>query len=200
MTADQLIERAKRQLNAGQPQPHVWPKSEIDLGACILQAVGDLSDRVMRDDALRTLLQQNYEVALDGAGEGDLLATAGSITTNTGEVLQAGVYIGAVFDADGNKLVPVAHYSDFVSPLPNVFGRYCLRDRKIATCAIGVMVNKPADIQSVAGPLTITASFAPNEVDDFPPELHDMLVQTLVNIVATKVMPANADPNKPYTA
>jgi hypothetical protein len=195
MTADELIERAKRQLNAGQPQPHVWPGSEIDIGACVLQAVGELSDRVMRDNALRTLLQQDYIVTLDGAGEGDLLATTGSITANTGEALQEGVYIGVVRDADNNVLVPLAHYSDFLRPQPTVYAYYCLKDRKIATRAIGVAVNTPADIVSVNGPLTVTASFAPNEVDDFPLELHDQLVQTLVNLVSAKVMPANANPS-----
>jgi len=54
-------------------------------------------------------------------------------------------------------------------------------------------VNTPADIVSVNGPLTITASFAPTEVDDFPPELHDMLVNTLCDVVTRKGTPANAD-------
>jgi hypothetical protein len=192
MTKDELIERAKRQLNAGQPQPHVWPDSEIDLDACVDQAIAEVADRVMRDPYLKTLLRQAYSVALDGSGVGDLLAATGSITGLAGEILQEGVEWGTVIDADNNVLVPLQFYAQFVAPQPPVFAYYCLEERKIYTRALGQAVNGPADIVGVTGPLSIKASFSPQTVDSFPAELEDHLVNTLCQIAVTKT-PTNAD-------
>lgn len=193
MTSAELIDRTKRQLNAGQDQPRNWAENEIELAASVLQAIGELSHRVMRDSSLRPLLQQLYAVSLSPAGEGDLLLATGSITGNAGEILMEGIHLGVVRDADNNILVPLVHYSDFLRPLPTVYGYYCLKDRVIATRAIGVAVSSPADIQSVNSPLTITASFSPREVDDFPPELHDLLVFALCDVVTRKTSLQNAN-------
>lgn len=191
MTKSELVERAKRQLNAGQPQPHLWPDSEIDLAACVKQAISDLSVEVMRDSTRRTLLQQTYSVTLDGSGVGDLLAATGSITSNAGEILMEGVKYGVVLDADSNPLKPLVHYSDFLSPQQLVYGYYCLKDRKILTRAIDTVVNGPLDIVGVTSPLTITANFEPAEVDDVPSELEAELVNALCKVVTLKVTPAN---------
>lgn len=180
MTASELIERAKRQLNA--------PDLEINLAACVMQASGRLARKVMRDDALRPLLQQVYSVTLSAAGEGDLLAATGSITGNAGEILIDGIRLGVVVDADGNILQPLLHYHDFLRPQATQYAYYNLKDRKILTRAIDQQVNVPSDVVGVNGPLSITASFDPQEVTDYPAELEDHLVQELCDVV----MPANA--------
>lgn len=188
MTVDQLVERSLRQLNAGQPQPHTWPDSSIDIAACVMQARQKVARDVMYDSSLRSLLQQEYLVTLDANGEANLLTATGSVTSTTGEILIDGVRMGAVIDADGNKLQPLLHYSDFISPQPTVYAYYCIKDRAtILTRAKDVAVNSVLDIQSVNGPLTITASYTPATVDNFPLELEDDLVNALVAIVASKV-------------
>jgi len=186
MTFNDLTERAKRTLSAGDAQARVWVESEFELAACAFQAIGELSTKVMNDPSLRTLLQQNYLITLDGSGEGDLLSAVGSITLNAGEIQQEGIYIGRVTDADGNNLVPIFNYQQFLGPLPTQFAYYCLKNRVIATRAIGIPVSIPDDIVGVNGPLRVTASFAPQEVDDFPPELQDLLVFALCDVVIRK--------------
>ena len=188
MTTAELIERAKRQLNAGQPQPHIWPDSEIEIAATIHQATNDVAYAVMMDDSRRTLLQQQFSVSLSGAGEGDLLAATGSVTGNTGEILVEGVRYGVVKDNDNNILRHILHYLDFLGPYPPVYAYYNIRNRAtIATRAISVPVNGPADIQSVNGPLIITANYEPRDVDDFPPELEVDVVDALCQRVLTKI-------------
>lgn len=193
MTFNDLIERARRQLNAGQPQPRTWPESEIDLAACVMQASSELAHRVMRDSSLRSLLQQEYTVTLDANGEGNLLTALGSITGVAGEILIDGSRFGAVIDADGNVLHPLLHFADFIRPQPTVFGYYCIKDKAtILTRAINAQVNGPNEIVGATGPLNITANFTPTAVTSFPPELEHLLVQALVDIVVQKATPANA--------
>lgn len=193
MTRNELVERAKRRLNAGQAQPHTWAENEIELAACVNDALCELSDAVMRDNSRRSSLQQDYTVTLGPTGEStDLLTVAGSITAEVGEIMLEGIYFGLVRDANNDVLEPVFHYRDFVSPQTTVYSRYILKNRVIATCAKGVDVNGPADIQGTTGPLTITASFTPKNVDDVPLEEEDALVAHLCDVVTRKV-PANAN-------
>jgi len=193
MTKNQLVERAKRRLNAGAAQPHVWPESEIELAACVNDAMHELSMAVMRDDARRSLLQQDYTVTLDANGEStDLMTTAGSITAEAGEIMLEGIYFGLVRDLNNDVLEPVFHYRDFVSPQPTVYPRYLLKNQIIATCAKDIDVNGPADIQGASGPITITASYTPKNVDDVPLEIEDDLVAHLCQVVLRK-LPANAN-------
>lgn len=193
MTKDELVERAKAQLNAGSPQPRVWPDAEIDIDACIMVASDALAREAMHDPYLRALLQQTYSVTLDGAGQGDLLAATGNITAVAGEILLDGIRHGVVLDADGNQLQNILHYADFLRPQPTIWGYWSLKDRdKIVTRIKGVQANGLAEIQGAPGPLSILASFAPASVASFPPELDDRLVQKLVDVVALKTV--NATP------
>lgn len=195
MTFSELVERARRQLNAGQPQPHVWPESEIDLAACVMQAISDVGHMAMRSDELRSLLQQVYSVPLDANGVGDLLAAIGSITGVAGEILIEGVRFGAVLDAEGRKLQPILHYADFIAPQSTVFDYYHIKDKAtILTRVRDIQVNTSLDIVSANGPLSITASFAPQSVTNIPPELEEPTVHSLVRIVALKT---NADATEP---
>lgn len=181
-------------MNAGQPQPHVWPEAEIDLDACVLQAISEVADMAMRDPYLKALLQQTYSVTLDAQGVGDPLTATGSITGLTGELLQEGVKSGVVIDADNNVLQPLEHYAQFVAPQQTVYAYYCLAERKIYTRALGQQVNGPADIIGVNGPLSIKAAFSPQSVPNIPAELEDNLVHTLCRIVAIKTPSTNANP------
>lgn len=186
MTFNDLVERAKRQLSAGQPEPRTWAESEIDIAACVMQASSAVAHMVMRDNALRPLLQQEYSVTLSG-GEGNLLTAVGSVTGTPGEILLEGVDWGAVIDADNNTLVPILHYQQFIAPLPVQFAYYHKKDKAtILTRALGSQVNNVSELQSVTGPLTITASYDPADVEDFPEELAENLVHELVRIVALK--------------
>jgi hypothetical protein len=187
MTTAELIERAKRQLH--------MPDLEIDLAACVMQASSAVAQMVMRDSALRGLLQQEYTINLDSSGKGDLLTATGSVTGAAGEILIDGVRAGAVLDAEGQRLQPLRHYHDFLAPQHTAYAYYCIKDKAaILTRARDMQVNTSFDIQSATGPLTITASYTPNSVDDFPPETEDMLVNELCRIVATKI---NADSKYP---
>ena len=191
MDFNSLVERAKRQLNAGQPEPRLWPSSEIDLAACVMQARDTLARQVMMDSSRRAWLQQTYTLALDGSGVGLLSAATAAIA---GEILLDGIRLGTVIDADGNVLQPILHYADFLRPQSTVFGYYNLKDGAAYTRAINVQANGPLEIVGANGPLSITANYVPTAVDDWPPDLEADLVQTLVNIVATKMaMPANAN-------
>lgn len=187
MTKNELVQRAKRRLMAGSEARPLWAVSELDIAANVEPAAHRLAFRVMMDDDRRTLLQQAYTVNLDSAGVGDVLAATGSITGNAGEILQGGINVGAVIDFENNRLVNIANYSDFIAPAFAGFGYYNLNRQKIATRAIGVAVNSPADIQSVLGPLTIVASFCPSEVTDWPLELQDDLVNEVVAVTIEKL-------------
>src|SRR5262245_37935744 len=120
MTRDELVERAKRQLNAGQPES-AWPAAEIDIDACIMVAANQLADQVMADPYERALLQQTYSVTLDVNGQGDLLTATGSITGLAGEILLDGIRAGNVLDNDQNQLQPLLHYADFLKPQATVY-------------------------------------------------------------------------------
>lgn len=189
MTFNELCEHAKRQLNAGQPEPRLWPSSEIDLAACVMQARDAVANEVMLDSSRRAWLQQVFSLALDGTGKGDLSTATAAIA---GSILLDGIRMGVILDFNGNRLQPILHFSDFLSPQPTVYGYYCLKDRAILTRAIGVQVNTPADVVGANGPLSITANYTPNAVDDFPPDLEADLVNALCRIVALKVSPTNA--------
>lgn len=185
MTANELTQYAKRRL-AALPQSSGWPLQEIAIASCIPTAIHELANRVMHDDAQRGLLQQDYTVALNPFGMGDLLAAVGSITSLAGEILQEGVYLGVVLDGDNNILCPLRHYLDFLRPQPVVYGYYTLSDKSIRTRAINMQVNVPLDVVGATSPLTITASYAPTNVTDVPPELTDDLVGCVVEVVLRK--------------
>lgn len=187
MTKPELIERAKRQLSLG-------PEAEIELGACVMQALSVLGHDVMRSDELRGWLQQTYPVTLV-SGVGDLLTAVGSVSGNAGEILIEGIRYGVVKDADNNVLQPLLHYFDFLRPQSTVYAYYAVVGRSIHTRAIGVAVTGPADIVGVTGPLSITANFTPTDVGDVPPELEERLVHNLVRIFSLKTYtdPPNAD-------
>jgi hypothetical protein len=181
MTFNELVERAKRQIN--------WPDHEINLAACVMQASAVVGRKVMDDRELRGLLQQEYTINLDANGEADLLTATGSKTGNAGEIMIEGVRMGAVLDAEGQRLHPLLHYHDFLAPQNTAYAYYCIKDgATILTRARDQQVYVSSDIQSASGPLTVTASYTPASVDDFPVELEDMLVMELCNIVR----PANA--------
>jgi hypothetical protein len=185
MSIDELIEYAKRRL-AALPESSGWPLQEIAIAACIPAARHECAVKVMQNDAQRGLLQQDYTVALNPAGQGNLLAAVGSVTGLVGEILQEGVNLGVVLDGDNNKLVPLKHYADFLSPQPIVYGYYCLSDKVIRTRAINLQVSTPLDVVSATSPLTVTASYAPMNVSDFPEEIQDDLVGCLVEVVLRK--------------
>jgi hypothetical protein len=188
VTIAELVERSKRLAGAGSGSPDAWAKAEIDLAACVQIAIHELANDVMRDPERRAWLQQKYTVQLDGAGEStDLLTANGSITGQAGEIILEGINLGAVIDADGNVLVYIPHYADFLRPQPTAFAYYHLKDRKVITRAINAAVNSPFDIQSVSGPLTITCNFAPKSVTDIPLQLEDDLVKKLVTVVMRKI-------------
>jgi len=183
MTYNELIEQARRQLGP------VWNELEVNVAACVKQALAQMAYKVMRDDDIRPLLQQDYTITLDSNGEGNLLAAIGTITGDAGEILQGGVKFGVVKDADGNVLKPIEHYNQFIAPQYPQVGYYCLAAQKILTRAINIPVTGPLDIVGAPGPLTIRASFQPFAVEDVPQEIEDLLVQTLCSILA----PINAD-------
>lgn len=187
MTTDDLILTAKRRLNAG-TAGRAWEQFDIDIAACVSQALGELSMRVMNDDARRGLLQQSYSVTLDSDGIGNLQTATGSITLAAGEILSDGVYAGYVKDADGEVLHPIKNYPQFVSPQPLHASYYCLVNKRIHTRSRYQQVYSPADIVTVATPLTVYSSYAPANVSNVPDELTDDLVNCLCEIVLEKLV------------
>lgn len=190
MTNDQLVQYAKRRLMVGNDAP-AFAQSEIDLYSMIPAALGVLSEIVMRDDARRHLLQQDYSVSLTN-GVGDLQATNGSITGNAGEVLSEGVYLGTVYDADNNRLEPIRDYRLFESPLSTVFGYYCLVNKKIYARAVGQSFQKGSMI-GAPSPLTVTASYAPTDAADLPAEITDEAINALVALAMQKLRQDETD-------
>lgn len=180
MNFTQLTERAKKTLNAGQPEPRIWAENEIELAACVNQAKSQVARAVMRDDKRRSLLQQEYSVTLDSSGVGDLLTATGAIP---GEMMMEGIEWGAVVDGNGDIIQLLTHYHDFIRPQDTNYAYCCRKERSIHTRASGVQVLGPNDIQGLSGTLTITASFEPESVDDFPSELEPDLVAALCDVV-----------------
>lgn len=194
MSFDELIELAKRRLNAGAAAPRVWNDAELDLAACVPIASHELSMAVMRDESRRAWLQQGYPVTLDPVtSEGDLLTAVGDITTRAGEIILEGLWFGTVIDADNNILQPIIQYPDFFRPQPTVFGYYTLKNKgKILTRALGQQVFGPADVQPASGPLTITANYTPDLVTAWPGQLTDDLVSAVVAVAVRKMANGNA--------
>lgn len=190
MTFPELVERAKRRLNAGQPQPRVWPESEVDIAAAVTQAMDMLARQVMRDDSRRAWLQQVYSLALDSEGKGALSSATANVS---GEIILDGIRFGVVIDADGNILQPLTHYADFLRPQQTVYGYYCLKDQSILTRVVGQQASGPNEIVGASSPLSITANYVPVDVSDWPAELEADLVDALVDIVALKVVTSNAN-------
>lgn len=189
MTFSELVETAKRRLNAGQPEPRNWPMSEIDIAACVSQARDAVAQQAMMDSSRRAWLQQEFSLALDSNGKGLLSAATASVA---GTILLDGIRMGVVLDADSNPLQHILHYADFIRPQATVYGRYCLKDQAILTCAINTAVNGPLDIVGAPGPLTITANYVPDSVGDFPADLEPDLVDELCRIVSLKLTNATA--------
>jgi len=184
--SNDIVTLAVRRLNASTPD-NQWEGRELDIAACLTNALERLGDKVMWDDAKRGLLQQDYTVTLS-SGVGDLLAATGSITGDA-DILTNGVYWGVVKDADGNILQPLKNYSAFLRPQPLIYDYYCLKGQHIHTRSKLQQVNLPSDVTSVTGPLTITANFEPATAEDVPSELQDDLVTILCEIVLTKLQP-----------
>lgn len=181
ITLDELVERAKRLAGAG-VSPDTWAKAELDLAACVPIAVHECTNDVMGDPAKNSYLQQDYSVAVNGAGVGSLLTATGTVTSATDMLLDS-VQHGRVKDADGNVLVYYPHKDSFYGPLPTVYGYYCLAGRSILTRAVSVQCTTEADVQAPASPLTVTATFAPSSLTYWPDQLADDLAKKLITVV-----------------
>ena len=184
ITTDELVERAKRLVEAG-ASPSVWARAELDLTACITLAVQECSQDNALNPEMRALLMQTYSVALNSSAFGDLLAATGSTTGGT-DIFWNTVAYGVVQDADGNELVYLPNLWDFYRPQSTLFGYYTLANRGIYARAVGSQVNTPSDVVAPTGPLTVTACFAPGSLTYWPNQLNDDLVRKLAHIVLSK--------------
>lgn len=184
LVTNDIVLQAKRRLNATTPG-NIAEDFEIDIAAALPSALAALAIKVMLSDSKRGLLQQDYSVTLT-AGIGNLITATGSITS-AADILMEGVYWGVVQDADGDLLQPLKNYSAFLRPQPLIHSYYCLRGERIHTRSKDQQVNIPAEVTSVTGPLTVTASFEPSTCEVVPDELADELIECLVNLVLTKM-------------
>ncbi|MCI0748167.1 MAG: hypothetical protein L0Y58_22400 [Verrucomicrobia subdivision 3 bacterium] len=190
MTLNELVQYTKRRL-VGVPGGEVWADREIEIAATIPAALQELGAQVLRDRHRRNLLQQSYSVALDSAGIGNLLTAIGGITGTAGEILQDGVALGVVRDAENNVLVWLPNYDDFLRPASIAFGYYTLVAARIYTRAVGVAVTPSLDIAPAATPLTVFSSYAPAAVSGVPKELEDDTISILTEILMRQVSPIN---------
>jgi len=156
---DDLIETARRVLLANTP-PSQIPQGnlEIDLAALKNTACQVLAAKIADDPDRLYLLQQDYSVALDGSGVGDILTATGAITGGA-DLYADSIPKGNVQDAYNNSLVYMPLLFDFYRPASTQFAYYTLQDRAIRTRAIAVAVQSAADIVGAIGPLTITANY-----------------------------------------
>ena len=184
ITLDELVERAKRLAGAG-VSPDIWAKAELDLAACVPIATHECAEDIMRDPAKNGYLQQDYSVAVNGSGVGTILTATGGVTSSA-DILVDSIPHGRVKDADGNVLVYYPHKDSFYSPLPTIFGYYCLAGRSILTRAIAAQCTTEADVQPAATPLTVTATFVPSSLTYWPDQLGDDLAKKLVTVVMRK--------------
>lgn len=190
---DDLIETARRVLLANTPPSQIpQPNLEVDLAAIKNTACQALAARIAKDPDRFYLLQQDYSVALDGAGVGDLLTATGSVTS-AADLYVDSIHRGNVQDADNNALVYIPNLFDFYRPAATAFAYYTLQDRKIRTRALNIAVNSALDVVGVNGPVVITANFVTTNLTYWPDQLFDDLVATIVNIAQTKLAaPVNA--------
>lgn len=191
-----IVETCKRILSAGQGdgQANPWNRPELDLGAMRATACQQLAARIAMDPTRRSLMQQNYSCALDGAGTADPLSGIGSITSDT-DIYWDSIPYGNVQDADNNTLVYIPNLMDFYRPASTAFGYYTLVNQSLRTRAIGVSVSSAADVVGVNGPIVITASYITTDLTYWPDQLFDDFVNEMLYIAQTKLATLNAGTN-----
>ena len=186
MTFDNLIAMAKYRLAAGNTAVD-WQLYEPDIATCVDAALGALATDIMHDPTRCGLLQQSYSVTLT-AGNGDLLAATGSVTSAAGEILMEGVLMGSVKDGDGEIIYPLHSLNAFYRPQSQVFYYYYLAPNgNIYTRSKSTQVNNPGDVAGCTSPLTVIANYAPASVTSVPNELEEDLVEKLCSILLTKI-------------
>lgn len=188
LSLDTLVEYAKRRILAGMPDGSPWADIDMEIAANVTAASNLAATRVMRNPLLRPRLQQVYSITLDGSGVGDLSTANGSITTTADEILVEGIYLGSVVNADGIVVVPLPHYTDFISPQFTVFPYYHVNEqKKILTRSSGNQVFTANDVQGLSGNLSIRASYNPGDVAQWPAEIQNDLINALCELTLAKV-------------
>lgn len=185
MTFDDFVISATRRLNAGSPQ-NGWEDSALDIATCVQAAIHALAKDVMLDNEKRGLLQQTYSVTISGS-TGDLLSPTGSVTATAAEILPDGIYYGVLIDADGDVLQPLKTLNAFYHPQSLVYSYYHVGpNMTLYTRSKQAQVNIPADVVGVNGPVSVVASYAPQDPADIPHSLEDDLVEYICRIAMTK--------------
>lgn len=135
--------------------------AEIEAESWIEVVFHKVTEIVSKDPERSHLLMHSNDVTLvDGIG-----SLAGFLTEY--------IEVGGVRDEDGNVLVRVHNYDDFLKYLPAVYGYYCLRSNQIYTREIGT-----GSFTGTSGPLEIDAPVVPT-ADTVPDELMDEVCSML---------------------
>jgi hypothetical protein len=136
--------------------------ADIEAEVWVPDVLHALTKQVSEDPERRHLLQARNSVPLD-SGVGAL----------TDAMMTEYIETGGVRDADGNVLVRVHNYDDFLKYLPSVYGYYCLQNNQIYTRALG-----SGSMFDTSGPLEIDCPRVPTALT-IPEELEDDAVTML---------------------
>lgn len=185
MTAQELVDKARFLLAAGQPDS-AWLDVEVEAQLSIAQAMHDLGMMIAKDRWRFGLLQQDYSVPLNGStGAGDLIAATGALTS-AADMIWDSVPQGRVKDANDAALVYVPDVAEFESYVLPGFSYYTLYQQKIYTrTSTGTYAT---DKTGVISPVTVTANFFPalTSAVTLPAQLEDEAVQSLIRVLVQK--------------
>jgi hypothetical protein len=141
--------------------------AEVEAETWVPECLHSLTEEVAKDPEKQHLLQQRNSVALINGVSGPL----------TGNFLSEFIEVGGVRDANGNVLVRVHNYDDFLKYLPTVYGYYCLQNNKFYTREIDT-----GSFVGTDGPLQVDAPAVPT-VGTIP----DSLIDDLVTMLAARI-------------
>lgn len=185
MTGDELVDKARFLLAAGQPNSP-WMDVEVEAQLSTDQALQDLGMTVARDRNRFGLLQQDYPVPLSGStGAGDLVAALGSVTGDS-DMIWDTVSQGRVKDANDVALVWIPDVAEFEGSVMPGYSYFTLYQQKIYTrTSTGTYAT---DKTGVVSPVTVTANFFPSFIVPaaLPVQLEDDAVQAMMRVLMQK--------------
>jgi hypothetical protein len=140
--------------------------AEIEAETWLPECFGRLAEEIAKDPEKAHYLTGTTPVNI-------IAGVSAPLIPPTAAFLSEYIEIGGVRDANGNVLVRVHNYDDFLKYLPPVYGYYCLSSNRIFTREIGT-----GDFAGTDGPLQVTAPIVPT-AGSIPDNLTDDLITML---------------------
>lgn len=141
--------------------------AEVEAETWVEACFHQLAEEVAKDPEKQHLLQNQFPVTI----------VAGVSAPLTGQFLSEYIEVGGVRDANGNVLVRVHNYDDFLKYLPTVYGYYCLQNNKFYTREIDT-----GSFVGTDGPLQVNAPVVPT-----PGTIPDSLKDDIITMLAARI-------------